>query len=149
MHMICYISKYTGLDNITEVLADIRKTAKEHNQAAMITGVLFFHEGQFLQVIEGEEGRLRKLMANIEKDPRHTDVDVLIDTEVKKRGFNNWNMDTLILGEGHKFEATMMKDLTESFKRNLMPQSDTLIYFYKTLLSQPTYKTKSLLSMLL
>lgn len=147
--MICYISKYTGSDNITDVLADIRKTSKENNQEAMITGVLFFHEGQFLQVIEGDEVHLRDLMGRIKKDARHSDVDILIDTAVEKRGFSHWNMDTFILGEGHKFEATIMKDLTESFKRNLLPQSDTLIYFYKTLLSQPTYKTKSLLSMLL
>jgi len=149
MHMICYMSKYDGADNISAVLDDISKKSKVHNRADEISGVLFFHKGNFLQVIEGERPALDALMKKINDDERHTDIEVLVNTEVDKRGFSDWNMDNFVLGEGHEFEVDMMKKLSDSFKKNLLPRSDTLIYFYKTLLSQPTYKTKKMLSILL
>ncbi len=149
MHMICYMSFYNGKDDISKVLENIKETAKIKNRELQITGALFFHDGQFLQIIEGKEDRLRNLMALIEKDDRHCELDYLIDTPVEKRGFSEWNMDSFILGEGHKFEREMMKSLTLGFEKNLLPRSDTLVYFYKTLLAQPTYKTKRMLSLIL
>ena len=149
MHMICYMSKYIGSEDVSDVLLDIKSVSVENNRQNMITGALFFHEGTFLQVIEGEEKPLRELMARISEDPRHDEVEMLIDTDVEKRGFSDWHMDSFHLGVGHKFNIDMMKKLTVSFEKNLLPRSDTLVYFYKTLLSQPTHKTKKLLSLLL
>ena len=144
MHMICYMSNYTGSVEATKVLKDIVDVAKVRNKKCGITGVLFFQDGKFLQVIEGEESDLRDLMADLEKDVRHDNIDILVDTAVEMRGFNDWHMDSLALNEGQKFEADMMKSLTKNFEKNLLPRSDTLVYFYKSLLSQPTYKTQIL-----
>ncbi len=141
MHMICYMSFYAGKDDISTVLEDINKSAKNKNKECNITGVLFFHDGQFLQIIEGEEKDLRNLMSHIENDDRHCEINYLIDTPVEKRGFPDWNMDSLILGEGHKLEHEMMKSITAGFEKNLLPRSDTLVYFYKKLLAQPTMLT--------
>lgn len=124
-------------------MQNIKQSAKTNNSKLQITGALFFHDGQFLQIIEGEEANLRALMINIEKDDRHFEVVYLIDTPVEKRGFSEWNMDSFILGEGHKFEREVMKNLNAGFEKNLLPRSDTLVYFYKTLLAQPTYLSKN------
>ncbi len=139
MHMIAYISDFTGgKSEIDAVLNDIVKVAKVENQKRVITGVLFYLGGQFLQIIEGEDAALRLLMVNIEKDERHKNIEYLIDTKVEKRGFDQWNMDSFHLGAGKVFSRQSVKDLTESFKKNLIPKSDMLSFYYKTLLKQKT-----------
>ena len=125
------------------MLANIEKVAKVENGKRNVTGVLFFVNGKFLQVIEGEESALRELMHNIEADDRHRDISYLIDTSVEKRGFNDWNMDSFHLSNCTVFTLENLQNLTESFKKNLLPRSDALIDYYKILLGQKTAQALS------
>ena len=135
MHMIVYMSEYTGTEEtLLNDLPAITAVAKLENAKSEITGVLFYLEGKFLQIIEGEEKLIRQLMTNIEKDSRHTNLEVLIDTAIESRGFYSWNMDTFNLKSPEKFNQAEMRILTENFAKNLLPRSDTLVYFYKSLL---------------
>ena len=63
MHLITYISDYKGTDaTIHDDIDQITSVAKARNAKDEITGVLFYMENKFLQVIEGEEkGVIRKL----------------------------------------------------------------------------------------
>ena len=134
MHLIAYVSQAPGLANKEFLLEDIVTVAKRENPKRGITGVLFYHDGHFLQVIEGEESSLRSLMSNIEADPRHSEVNYLIDTKTESRGFRQWNMDSFDLGSDRKIDRGVLTELTESFKKNLLPRSDMLVFYYKALL---------------
>lgn len=139
LHMIAYVSEVAIPEaQIDTALDDIVKTAKRENKERHITGVLFHVEGKFLQVIEGREEDLRQLMENIANDPRHKSVQYIIDDEVHTRGFSKWNMDVFRLGKGKAFDAETFKELTEEFKKSLLPRSDMLVYYYKTLLREKT-----------
>lgn len=48
-----------------------------------MTGILTVKDGRFAQVIEGQERALRRLMASIERDPRHHSVTVIADGRLK------------------------------------------------------------------
>ncbi len=135
MHMIAYVSELAE-DHMTidSILEDIVGVAKSENPKHSITGVLFYIDGNFLQVIEGKERNLRSLMTNIENDARHRNVDYLIDTPVENRGFSDWNMETFNLSDTKAFNKEILKDITESFKKNLLPHSKTLLFYYKALL---------------
>lgn len=141
MHLITYIST-AKFDNerADDVLRDIGKTAKLENGKRNITGVLFLVNDKFLQVLEGEEAILRDLMRNIEADERHGEITYLIDTEVEKRGFNGWDIDNFHLNNCAVFTFENLKNLTESFQKNLLPRSDALVDYYKILLGQKTGK---------
>ena len=137
MHLITYMSDYSGNDNtVKQDLADITKVAKVQNALRQITGVLFYTEGKFLQVVEGEEKFLRQLMYNIENDNRHANLTYLIDTPIEKRGFYDWNMDSFNFANGQKFNVDNMQALSKSFSENLLPRSDTLVMFYKKILEK-------------
>ena len=137
MHMICYMSDYSNpIDNIHKDIEEITIVAKRENALRQITGVLFFFEGKFLQVVEGEEPVLRQLMKNIEADGRHENIEYLIDTEVEKRGFYDWNMDSFNFSNGRKFNRDNLRQLSENFKKTLLPRSDTLVFFYKKILEE-------------
>lgn len=138
MHMIAYISDIADKNaDIADMLDRIAATAQRENPKKSITGVLFFVDGKFLQIIEGEEGSLRKLLERIKDDPRHANVEYLIDTEVESRGFSNWSMETFHLNSGKKFDSRTLHLLTKYFRQTLTPRSNTLAHYYKTLLAQP------------
>ena len=63
------------------------------NQSKEITGVLCSGEGIFLQVLEGYRSDVNKLYANIHKDGRHSDIELLHYEEITERAFYAWSMD--------------------------------------------------------
>lgn len=138
MHLIAYVSEsVVPKDKIDGLIADIVQVARRENPKRGITGVLFYVQGKFLQVIEGEELSLRGLMKNIGEDPRHKNVEYLVDSKTEGRGFSDWNMDSFHLDAGQTFDAEILKKLTRAFETSLLPKSDTLVFYYKTLLAQP------------
>jgi hypothetical protein len=125
MHLIVYSSRHTGSQSeITEVLDDIVRAAKENNPGQQITGVLFYQKGQFVQLLEGEEPQLRELLAIIERDPRHTDIRILLDRKVSQRGFSDWNMDSFNLDEETSLELDMLGQVVEIFQHKVAPRGD-------------------------
>jgi hypothetical protein len=62
------------------------------NHEANVTGVLVYHDGNFLQALEGDETAIRAIFSRIEKDPRHGDVRVLHSNGSlgKRRLFGDW-----------------------------------------------------------
>lgn len=98
MHLIIYISEYTGSPSeIEQDLEAICSVSKKNNLRFQITGELFYHNGKFLQVIEGGREHLETLMDVICKDPRHKDVTRIVDAKVQQRMFPDWQMNTLKL----------------------------------------------------
>ena len=77
-----------GQDELLELL--VRARAK--NDQRQVTGMLLYKDGNFLQVLEGEESAVRKLFAIIEQDPRHRGTIVLMEDPVQERLFDNWSM---------------------------------------------------------
>ncbi len=66
--------------------------SEDYNHKNNITGFLIFHKGHFLQLMEGEETKIRLLYDIIRLDSRHTDC-ILVSTEnVHSRMFNSWSL---------------------------------------------------------
>ena len=69
MHLKVYMSEYNGRpEDIDQVLADITAVAQQRNKKKSITGVLFYLNGQFLQILEGQ----KTLLYNINWAPIQT-----------------------------------------------------------------------------
>lgn len=75
---------------VRSILECSRRGNPEHG----ITGLLCYQPGEnvFLQVIEGSREEVNKLYGNIVRDPRHSDVTILLYTEILKRRFASWRM---------------------------------------------------------
>ncbi len=73
-------------------LADLLTKARVKNERLEITGLLVYHDGNFLQVVEGPEAKVRQLFHTIENDPRHAHIIKLIDRPVEERQFSDWAM---------------------------------------------------------
>jgi hypothetical protein len=73
-------------------LADMLLSARVRNAASGVTGMLVYAGGNFMQVLEGPPLEVRRTLTRIRRDPRHTGLIVLLETEVSERYFPQWSM---------------------------------------------------------
>jgi Sensors of blue-light using FAD len=66
--------------------------ARTNNARLDVTGMLLYHEGSFLQVVEGMAPVLETLFAKIGQDKRHNRIMTLLKREVDERHFGDWAM---------------------------------------------------------
>lgn len=86
-----YASSATKRFTSAELLELLTKSLGK-NQANGITGMLLYRDGNFLQVLEGEETTVRETMGRILADPRHRGVLRLMDGPISVRQFPDWSM---------------------------------------------------------
>ncbi len=140
MHLIVYTSEYTGdHQSISLDLASIEAIAKRKNTTLGITGLLFYYQGRFLQLIEGEQDALEQLMSSIEQDNRHTNITRLFDTPQGERHFSQWNMDTFDLEDRQAISLDECQKIAKAYKQNLQMDAQVIGDFYRTMLQQAAF----------
>lgn len=91
MHHIIYLSAAVRPltdDDLTLLLTQCRR----NNERLGVTGALVYGDGQFMQVMEGEEVAVRELYQRLATDPRHTGLMKLADKDIPHRSFGSWRM---------------------------------------------------------
>ncbi|MBC6989989.1 BLUF domain-containing protein [Hymenobacter sp. BT491] len=66
--------------------------ARAHNSQRHITGILFYGEGYFAQVLEGAQEEVESLYASIKRDTRHHHVTLVVRGTRPRREFPHWSM---------------------------------------------------------
>ena len=73
------------------------KTILEHsvswNNHQGLTGILLFSEGNFFQILEGEERVTKELFEAIKKDPRHHNVIQIFGKEIHREAYDGYKAD--------------------------------------------------------
>ncbi len=80
-------------------LLELLETSRRNNPRLGITGLLVFHAGSFMQLLEGEEETVMRLYQKILQDDRHTQSRVLWKGPIKQRTFGDWTMAFQKLGD--------------------------------------------------
>lgn len=75
-----------------EDIEELVATASHNNRQLGITGALLYIENSFVQVLEGEDAPITRLLATIESDPRHRNMRILSDRTIDFRNFEDWSM---------------------------------------------------------
>jgi hypothetical protein len=76
----------------TEDILDILKTSRRNNALQGITGLLIYHEGSIMQILEGEEKSIQPLFDKIARDKRHKRVIKIHDERIESGSFREWSM---------------------------------------------------------
>ncbi|MBN8807619.1 MAG: BLUF domain-containing protein [Sphingomonas sp.] len=93
MRQLVYRSITTASSGLAaDDCAAIAKGAYVRNGIDGISGLLFADGDTFVQAIEGEDGAVEALVARLKVDPRHGELDVLIDRIITVRDFGGWSM---------------------------------------------------------
>ncbi|MEZ6002540.1 MAG: BLUF domain-containing protein [Planctomycetota bacterium] len=80
-------------------LLELLSKARSRNSDRGVSGMLLYHEGNFLQILEGRKEDVYEVFDRISKDPRHKDVIRLIEDEIETRSFPDWSMGFCELGD--------------------------------------------------
>lgn len=82
-------AKLGGEPGLERILSGARKT----NSSIGITGLLLYHCGEFVQILEGDRDAVMHVYNNIiVADPRHCSINLCWDATVAQRGFADWSM---------------------------------------------------------
>jgi hypothetical protein len=91
LHYLMYVSSARRKFGAAE-LAELLTRAREKNSRIGITGLLLYKAGLFLQVLEGDSGRVRELYDTIASDERHRACSVVLEGALPERRFSDWSM---------------------------------------------------------
>ncbi|WP_162914572.1 BLUF domain-containing protein [Desertibaculum subflavum] len=89
--MIVYVSA-AAVPFRRETILALLDQSRRNNAQADITGMLLFHDGNFIQAVEGPESAVDALMQRIRRDPRHQGIIVMAEESVRERSFADWSM---------------------------------------------------------
>ncbi|MEM7744200.1 MAG: BLUF domain-containing protein [Pseudomonadota bacterium] len=114
---ISYVSRSLIGDAPDEV-SQIAETAAAVNAEKGVTGVLYFNDMIFFQVLEGAESTVTELIDKIRGDSRHADLKTVAEYFCASRTFPNWGMKMvppiLIAGSRRLFEYERLSKCTEA-----------------------------------
>jgi hypothetical protein len=86
MYHLVYISQ--AQENMTlTTLVVLLMQARTLNERHDVTGTLVYGDGQFMQVMEGEEAVVKDLYARVAQDARHYNVRTLAEGPLATRSF--------------------------------------------------------------
>lgn len=91
-------------------LLRILSVARRRNGDEGLTGMLLFHEGRFLQILEGHPECVHACFDRIRRDPRHSDVWVLARMESPQRAFARWSMGLAMIEDVPEEMAGILRD---------------------------------------
>ena len=95
MERLLYQSKASP--NVTgKDVFKIIETSSRNNLARGVTGFLLHDGDRFLQLLEGPPLEVEGLVAHIERDERHSEMEVLSRTSASEHWFPEWSMKQLI-----------------------------------------------------
>jgi len=75
-----------------EHLLALLEISRRNNAKVDITGMLLYRDGNFMQVLEGEEAAVRGVHVKIARDPRHRGLLTLLEGPIESRSFAGWRM---------------------------------------------------------
>ena len=91
LYTVIYVSAAKYAMNKRE-LTNLLAICRLNNQKLGVTGMLLYKEGQFMQVLEGEESDVVELHKIIAHDERHQYVTTIYSAPIRERSFLDWSM---------------------------------------------------------
>lgn len=106
LYQLSYVSRATTPMSYPELRALVAH-ARAYNVAHSVTGILFYGEGNFAQVLEGEQAEIESLFGRIQQDARHHDVTVITRVVRAQRTYPQWGM------AGHRLAEAQFAELVK------------------------------------
>lgn len=122
-YVVTYVSHATR-NTSEQDIKDLLSQTNEFNNSNKITGVLLHNEGNFFQVLEGEEKLIRGLFNKIKADKRHENLMVIFQNRLERTAYDGYIAD-FITAEKKIDEKTINQYL--SHLRILDAKSQTVV----------------------
>lgn len=91
--LFCLVYVSSAVESFSkEDLLALLSISRRNNVRDGVTGMLLYKQGNFMQVLEGEETKVRALHHRIQNDPRHRGLITLFQQHTEARQFGGWAM---------------------------------------------------------
>lgn len=102
-----------------EDMAAIEARSAAHNLAEGLTGLLLFRGNSFHAVLEGVPSRVLRRMEVIITDPRHRDLRIVSELDIRTRRFENWSFGLVPRATTDEDDFPPRDDFVEMLARRL------------------------------
>ncbi|MFT7110539.1 MAG: hypothetical protein ACI843_002208 [Psychrobacter glaciei] len=95
LHQLVYASEASissGGKGVDLEVGRILTKSKNNNSKVSIGGVLYYADGYFFQVLEGDKAAIHLLYDKICKDERHAHAKILLERSIDSPQFSDWTM---------------------------------------------------------
>ena len=90
LYTLCYVS--SSHDNLSaKDLEHLFRVNKRNNTDLDVSGILIYNNGNFLQILEGDENKVKSLFKKIQGDSRHNNLITLINDNIEERIFHDYD----------------------------------------------------------
>lgn len=114
---LIYVSQATVRFD-TSNLDALLELSRRNNDRLGITGMLLYRDGDFVQILEGEEAAVREIYGRIVADSRHAKIILIDDGPATEREFGDWSMGFVRLDD-----SEVPPGYVDFFSRSLEPSS--------------------------
>ncbi len=115
LHALVF-SSHATLELTPFQLEELLLAKRFRNRETDVTDVLLYHDGSFMQSLEGPKSAVHETFARIKRDARHNGVTVLIDAPIEERCCHEWHMgcsdrfmSDLVVQSTARWEMTYLK----------------------------------------
>ncbi|WP_025742888.1 BLUF domain-containing protein [Aquimarina pacifica] len=120
-HIISYVSTASKSLSNSDI-KELFNFVEEFNNKNSITGILMYSNGNFFQILEGDEETILVLFEKIKKDSRHYDIIKMLDKEIDTSSFFKYNSSF----------TTRLGDQPIQIPENLIKQNDQAEHYKST-----------------
>lgn len=91
LHRIIYVSRVARHVRFADA-EQIAEASAARNAECGITGILVYSPAHFIQVLEGERAAVETTLQRIQRDARHSALQVVTADDIGAREFSEWAM---------------------------------------------------------
>ena len=134
---LIYASAAVAPFSSAELLSLLDK-CRENNTRLNVTGMLLYKDGNFMQLLEGEEHAVRRLYDKISLDRRHLGIVMFLEGFTANRQFPDWSMGFRDLNSEAEINAPGYSEFMktkfngEEFTANPTRAQKLLLFFKKS-----------------
>jgi len=92
--------------------------------------MLSYRNGLYIQVLEGPDIQVNKLLTTLKSDSRHQDIDIILDAFTSKRYFTDWSMKLVESANKENSFVELMQNNQDVMSRLDTEQTQLLKVFY-------------------
>lgn len=133
LRLVAYTAAYIGTD-LDGDLAQIQVASDRNNSASGVTGALLYDRGRFVQVVEGPHVAIDHLLARLQRDPRISDWQTLIDIDTDHRSCQRWALRILRTDSRDMVAIEELNTFRDMYLRSFKPDAAGFIQLLQAIL---------------
>ncbi len=114
-YAISYVSSASYIIEPSELVELLDQTEVRNNEYG-VKGLLVYSDGNFFEVLEGEEEKIRELFETIKDDPRHNNIIRIFEKYVDNGLFEEGNEEKGFISQNTQFRKIRIENFKECIK---------------------------------